>query len=79
LRLDTFAQTRNYESILSAVTYEDDPNPKFAQEAADAKALRSSTWTAAYTILAQVQAGQRLIPNSVSEIESELPALVWSE
>lgn len=78
-RLDDFAKTRNYSSILSAVTYEDDVNPAFAQEAEDAKRLRSETWTAAYVLLAEIEAGQRAIPSSISDIENDLPTLAWTE
>jgi hypothetical protein len=77
-RLDDFAQTRNYSSILTAVSYENDSNPKFAREAADAKRLRSETWTTAYIILAEVEAGTRPVPSTLSDIEADLPVLEWT-
>lgn len=76
-RLDTFARTRNYDSILSACTYHNSPNPKFAAEAAYCSQKRSETWTILYEILAEIQAGTRPAPQSFSDIETELPVLEW--
>ena len=76
-RLDAFALTRNYSSILSATTYENSAIPKFAAEGAYAKQVRDATWATLYQILADVQAGTRPAPNSYEEIESELPPLQW--
>jgi hypothetical protein len=76
-RLDAFALTRNYSSILSATTYVDSAITKFAIEGAYAKQTRDSTWATLYEILAEVQAGTRPVPNSYEEIEPELPVLQW--
>lgn len=76
-RLDEFAKTRNYDSILSACTYATDPNPVFAAEGQRAVDFRSSTWAKLYSILSEVQAGTRPTPVSFSDIESELPILSW--
>lgn len=76
-RLDTFARTRNYDGILSACTYATDPNPKFAAEGQYCVNKRSETWAAAYTIIAQVQAGTRPMPSSIADIEPDLPVLQW--
>lgn len=77
LRLDTFAQTRNYDSILSASTYASSIIPKFAQEGQTAVNARDNTWATLYTILGEVQAGTRPTPESYTEIEAELPVLEW--
>lgn len=76
-RLDTFAMTRNYDSILSACTYATSPTVKFKTEGQYAVQARDATWAALYTILAEVQAGTRPMPSGYADIESELPALVW--
>lgn len=76
-RLDVFAQTRNYDGILSACTYVTSAIPKFSSEAAACVALRDQTWTAAYAILAEVTSGQRPVPSSIADFEAELPALSW--
>lgn len=76
-RLDGFAKTRNYDGILSACTYATDPNPKFSADGKYCVSKRSETWAAAYTILAQVQAGTRPMPASIADIEADLPALGW--
>lgn len=76
-RLDGFAQTRNYDNILSACTYATSAVAKFNAEGQACVNLRDATWSAAYDILAQVQAGQRPMPVTLADIEADLPALVW--
>lgn len=76
-RLDSFAQTRNYDSILSACTYATSTVAKFKTEGQACVNLRDATWAAAYTILANVQAGKRPMPTSIVDIEADLPAAVW--
>lgn len=76
-RLDSFARTRNYDGILSACTYVTDPNPRFASDGQTCVNKRSETWTAAYAILAEVEAGTRPMPTSIADIEQDLPVLVW--
>ena len=77
LRLDTFAQSRNYDSILSACTYATSVIEKFSSEGQYAVNARDMTWAELYTILGEVQGGLRPMPTGYSEIESELPVLVW--
>ena len=76
-RLDGFARTRNYDSILSACTYATSTVPKFKAEGQACVNLRDATWAAAYQILANVQAGTRPMPTSIADIEADLPAAVW--
>lgn len=75
-RLDDFARSRNYDSILSACTYATSTNQKFAAEGQCCVKLRDATWAKAYEILAEVQAG-RPMPASIADIEPELPVLAW--
>lgn len=76
-RLDNFAQTRQYDNILSACSYLMDPNVKFAQEAQYCINARSDTWLKVYQIFEEEKSGIRDMPQSYSEIESELPVLEW--
>lgn len=76
-RLDEFALTRNYSSILSASTYENSSVSRFATEGAYAKNARDTTWATLYQILDDVQSGNRQMPNSYEDIESDLPPLQW--
>jgi hypothetical protein len=76
-RLDDFAETRNYDGILSACTYAPDPNPKFASEGQYCIDARGATWTKLYEILAEVEAGTRPMPSGYADIEPELPVLAW--
>lgn len=76
-RLDDFARTRGYDGILSAATYATSTSPKFAAEGQCCVEARDATWARLYAILAEVEAGQRPVPNGFADIENELPALVW--
>lgn len=76
-RLDEFARTRNYDSILSACTYATSTVAKFKAEGQACVNLRDATWAAAYQILADVQAGKRPMPTDIADIAADLPAAVW--
>ena len=76
--LDTFAQTRNYDGILSACTYANSSLEKFQIEGQRCVELRDQTWAALYVILAEVEAGTRPVPDSFADIEGDLPELSWT-
>lgn len=76
-RLDAFARTRNYDSILSACTYATSTVPKFQGEGQCAVNARDTTWATLYTIMAEVEAGTRPMPTGFADIEPLLPALEW--
>ena len=76
-RLDSFAQSRMYDSALSCCSYSASTDPTFNAEANYMLTARESTWTASRTIYDDVVAGNRAIPNDISEIEGELPTLAW--
>jgi hypothetical protein len=75
-RLDDFAQTRNYDGILSAASYATSTNPKFAAEGQYAVEARDATWAKAYEILAEVEVGERPMP-TLEEVLAELPVPAW--
>ena len=76
-RLDDFARTRNYDSILSLCTYASSPSVKFKAEGQYGVDARDATWTKLYEILAEVEAATRPMPTGYAEIEPELPTLAW--
>ena len=78
-RLDSFAQTKFYDGILSACTYATSAVPKFALEGQYAVTARDTTWATATSILETVIAGTRPVPSGYAEIEPELPVLSWPE
>lgn len=77
-RLDDFAQTRNYDSILSACTYATSTVPKFAAEGQYCVDARDATWMAAHTLLAEVKSGLRPMPTLI-EVIASMPDLVWPQ
>lgn len=74
--LDSFAQTRSYDGILSAATYATSQVPKFKAEGQYAVEARDTTWAKCYEILAAVEAGSRPMP-TLDELLAELPVLTW--
>lgn len=76
-RLDEFARTRGYDSILSACTYATSQVPDFAVEGQYCVAVRDQTWAKLHQIMTEVEAGARPLPTGYSDIENELPVLEW--
>lgn len=77
-RLNTFAQTRNYDSILSACTYATSQILQFAKEGQYCVNMRDATWAKLYQIMQEVEAGIRPMPTGYADIEAELPILDWA-
>lgn len=75
--LDATARERDYDSIQSAITYRDDPNPQFAAEGKALFEWRSDVWTYAVNQLSKVEAGERSPPESSEAFIMELPAFTW--
>ena len=75
-RMDEFAATRNYGSVLSAASYANSTVPKFKQEAEYIIQWRDQVWTTAYQILGEALAGTRPVP-TVQEVLDELPVPTW--
>ena len=74
--LDTTAQTRGYDGILSLCTYVTSTNTTFAKEGQIGVVWRDAVWSKCYEILAEVQAGTREAP---TDIIGELPIINWGE
>lgn len=75
-RLDTFARTKDYDSIMSVCSYATSTDTTFRVEGERAVALRDATWKAYFTILEAIVKEQRTAP-TVEELLSELPELTW--
>lgn len=76
-RLDSFARQRGYDDIKSASGYAGCSIPKFNAEGTYCRDARAETWDTLYSILKDVQSGVRDTPTKFSDVESELPQLVW--
>jgi len=74
--LNLKVQERNYDSILSACTYDNSTNPTFKAEALACISWRDVVWDYCYSELNKVKLNQRQI-NTISEFINELPVLVW--
>lgn len=75
--LDVFAQTKNYDSIVSACTYSTSSVQKFAEDGAYCIELRSATWAKVYEIFGEIDSGVRQLPSGYDEIKGELPVMQW--
>lgn len=76
-RLDEFARSRNYDSILSACTYATSSITKFKNEGQYCVDARDATWETLYSLMAEVQAGTRQPVSTYAEVEILLPILTW--
>lgn len=71
--LDAKAREHGYDSVLTAVTYDDPADSKFQKDAKAFRKWRSQTWRKCYDILEDWQAGN--IPDpSVDDVLVQLPA-----
>lgn len=74
--LDEKAKERNYDSMLSLCTYATSPSKKFSSEGKAGVKWRDEVWAKGYTILSDVESGERTIPSD-DELISELPEFTW--
>lgn len=75
--MDKEAQKRGYDSIMSVITYADEPSvPRYQQEGLAARAWRSQVWNKGLSILNEVLTTDRAIP-TVDELLAELPTITW--
>lgn len=73
--LDAAAKVSGYDSIMTAVSYADEPAvAKFQADGLAFRAWRSKVWAYAYQALADVNAGTRATP-TVEAFIAELPPL----
>jgi len=79
LRLDTFAKTRRYDDIGSAIgKYANSHVPKYKAESDYCAWALSETWITCEGIMNDVLLGIRPVP-SLDELMAELPDLVWPD
>jgi hypothetical protein len=76
-RLDAFANTRQYDSIVSACSYATSTNSAFASEGQRAVVLRDQSWASLYTYLEKVTAGMVALPRTEADILQDQPELTW--
>lgn len=74
--LDTEAQTRKYDGILSLCTYVTSPSPKYSAEGQAGVEWRDAVWSYASNAFAEVALGTRPQP-TIEELIAELPVMVW--
>lgn len=70
------AKQKNYDDVMSIVSYYASTNNKWAQESQAFIAWRDACWNVALQILDEVQTGQRAAP-SIEQFLSELPIIKW--
>ena len=74
--MDSQAQAKGYDNILSACSYASQPvGATFQAEGAAFLQWRSDVWSQAYATLAQVQAGTKPLPTP-AEAVAQMPTLV---
>lgn len=76
MHLDAMARTKDYDSMLSCVSYAGSANATFAAEAKAALAWRDACWSYCYQQLAAVQAGTIAAPTP-AQLVAALPVFIW--
>lgn len=76
-RLDDFAKTRGYASIVSACTYATSKNDQRRAEGQYCVDARDESWDICYAFEADVGKGLRPMPSDVAEVLAALPPLKW--
>lgn len=76
-QLNVFAQSRDYDDIISLTTYATSSQEKFRTEGQRGVDLRDQVYGALYGYLGMMMAGEAYIPKSVSEVDALMPALTW--
>jgi hypothetical protein len=74
--LDTKAQERNYDGILSACTYVTSTNAQFQAEGQACVAWRDAVWAHCYATMNAVLQGQQAAP-TMDELIASLPTMAW--
>ena len=70
--LNSFAQQKGYDNIVSACSYVTSTNPQFAAEAAHCVKLRDETWIQAHALIGKIKGGA-LPATSTKEFLAMLP------
>ena len=76
-RLDAFALTHDFASILSAVSYADSSVSAYAADGKAARDQRDATWLVLDAYMAEVVAGTKPVPKDYAEVAPSLPVLAW--
>jgi hypothetical protein len=72
--LDVYANTWQYDSLLSATSYVTSALPKFQHEAVALIAWRDVVWSSCYASMASIQAGTKTMPASIDAFIATLPS-----
>jgi len=76
--LDTTAQERGYDGVLSLCTYATSQNGKFQAEGQAGVEWRDNVWATCYQVMSEVEVGGRPVPTE-QELLAELPVFQWPE
>lgn len=76
-RLNAFAATRDYDSIIDACSQAGSADPELAADGARAIVVRDAHRVALRGIWADVRGLTRAIPGGYADIVAELPAVTW--
>ncbi len=75
--MDAFAQTRKYDDIASAISYENSVVPKYHDEGGFCHSLRDWTWAALELYTEKVLKSEVVLPYRWELVSAQLPPMEW--
>jgi len=78
-RLDSFAQSRGYDNIVTACSYVNSTIPSYSSEGQYCLSIRDQTWKTLYPILDDIKNGTVSLPPDCQDVISQLPNPEWTE
>lgn len=76
--LDTAAQVREYDNMLSLCTYATSTVEKFRIEGQCGVEFRDVVWTKTYELLGKIEDGTLPMPETYQQFLEQLPEIVWT-
>lgn len=78
IMLDSTAQEKGYDSILSACTYANSVVPKFKAEGQACVEWRDNVWYTCHNLLSKLEAGEIAKP-TIQEVLQSMPDIQWPQ
>lgn len=76
-QLNDFVATKNYGSIVSAISYETSDVIQFKADALRVKTLRDQTWSSLIDYMSALINETEMLPKTLADVTAKLPTYTW--